>query len=118
MERFVRTSRWLLFFSAVPWIAVKLIVKEKLTRRQIDVSWIFSVRERGRVRVLLLIVIVLFQFSSVQCLYSRRLQEGSRVKQVKCFFWWRVACDCVEGEGVVLGGIGRNGWGMWEGGVL
>lgn len=28
MVKFVRTSKLLLFFSAVPWIAVKLIVKE------------------------------------------------------------------------------------------
>lgn len=34
-------------------------------------------------RVLLLIVIVLF--SSVQSLYSRRIQEGNRVKQLSVF---------------------------------
>lgn len=53
----------------------------------------FSVRERGLVRVLLLVMIVLF--SSVQCLYSSRLQEGSRVKQ-----------------GSVFGGGGGGGGGM------
>lgn len=48
-------------------------------RHQIDVFFWVSVRKRGCMRVLLFIMIVLF--SSVQCLYSRRLQEGSRVKQ-------------------------------------
>ncbi len=48
----------------------------KLTkrRRQIDASWIFfPVRERGRVRVLLLIVIVLFSSVSLQQAPSGRV---------------------------------------------
>lgn len=74
MEKFVRTSKLLPFFSAVPRIAVKLIVKDT---DKTDVKLMlsgFSVTERGCVRVIVL-------FSSVQCLYSRHLQEGSRVKQ-------------------------------------
>lgn len=86
MEKFVRTSKNCCCFSVqCLGIAVKLIVKNW---RNTDVVFFFffQVRERGFVRVLLLIMIVLF--SSVQCLYSRRLQDGSRVKQWRVFLWW------------------------------
>lgn len=71
----------------------------------------FSVRERGLVRVLLLIMIVLF--SSVQCLYSRQaFRKG--VESNSDVFLVAVACDCVEGKGVGLCGVGDKG--RWEGG--
>lgn len=79
-QKFVRTSQLLLFFSAVPRIAVKLIFKKENGQKhrcRIDVFWVFQ-SEHGYVTVLLLSMIVLF--SSGRRLYSRRLQEGSRVR--------------------------------------
>lgn len=40
-EKFVRTSQLLLFFSAVPWIAVKLIFKKE-NDKNTDVKLMFS----------------------------------------------------------------------------
>ena len=93
-KKFVRTSQLLLFFSAVPPIAVKLTFKRKLTKNT-DAELTFSGRRgHGHVRVLLVIMIVLF--SSVS--------ESER--EVFFFLAIGVAYDCVEGKGVRLGRLG------------
>lgn len=121
-KKFVRTSKLLLFFSAVPWIAVKLIRKGNWQKKNTDVKFdaFRGFFVRGRVFFVRVLLLNHDCLGSVQCLYSRRLQEGSRVKQWSVFWWWwwwwHVTVLEEKGVGLGRGGKGGEGWRGEEGG--